>query len=302
MKTTLEDLRLFLRIVELRSLRQVAIEMRTEPSTVTRRLMSLEERLGVRLIQRSRIHSTVTEAGEQYYWQVRNILEQLEEVESKIGQSLEQPSGLVRLSCPIDFGAKHISPWLVELQNIYKSLDFELLLDDKFVDLVESGVDIAIRIGELKDSNLRARKLGVMDMAVVGSSAYFASHDAPRAPEDLENHLFVIYSWLISPNYLHMKRTKRSAKVKMNSRLAINNLGAIMKAVNNHAGLHYGPKWFFQKQLDSGDLVQALPEWELQGYPVHALFKETQNGYVPSKTRKVIDTLVEKVTTIEGIS
>jgi DNA-binding transcriptional LysR family regulator len=302
MKTTIDDLKLFMRIVELRSLRQVALELRTEPSTVTRRLVSLEQRLGVKLIQRSRNESQTTEEGEIYYRHLVSILDQLDEAEALLGQSLEKPRGLLRISCPVDLGVKYISQWITQFQHNCPELQVELLLNDQFVDLTESGVDIAIRIGELADSSYKARFLGNMQMALVGSKEYFSEHAVPVNPTELEKHTFVVYSWLSSPSSFILSDGLKTTKVRMNSKLAINNLGAIIQAVGQGAGLHLGPVWYLNEFLEDGSLYQVLPNYSLPKYPVHALYKSTSTGHVPAKIRAAIDMLVAKVSKIKGVT
>ncbi len=290
-----------MRIVELGSLRQVALELRTEPSTVTRRLVNLEQRVNAKLIHRSRNESKPTEEGEVYYRHLLSILEQLNEVESLIGKSVESPRGLLRVSCPVDLGVKHVSQWIIQLQTKFPDLQVELLLNDQFVDLTESGVDIAIRIGQLVDSSYKARSLGSMRMALVGGRSYLSQHESIETPEDLAQHNFVVYSWLSSPDHLNIGTGKKAVRVRMNSKLAINNLGAIIQSVSLGAGLHFAPVWFVHELIEDGRLRTVLPDYELPEYPVHALYKSSTTGSVPAKIRAAIDLFVEEACRIEGI-
>ncbi len=298
MKASIDELKLFLRIVELGSLRQAAIEYRAEPSTVSRRLGALESRLGVKLIERSKVNSYPTQAGKSYYQRLRTLLQQLDLLEEEVSGQSSHPSGLLRVNCPVDFGAQYITPWLHELQLSNPGLEIELMLSDQLVSLVEEGVDVAIRIGELSDSSLRARRLGDMQMMLVASQGYIAQHGMPKSPEELDAHKFVLYQWLKSPSILTLSKKGAETKVRMRSRFAVNNVGAIINAVSSGAGIHYAPKWIVYGKLDSLGLVEVLPDWDKTSYPVHALYLASEIGFIPAKTRALVDLLVQKMRTI----
>lgn len=295
MKATIDDLKLFLRIVELGSLRQVAVEQMTEPSTISRRLTALESRLNTKLIERSKVHSFPTDIGKSYYQRLRVLLEQMDILEEEVSGNTNTPTGLLRVSCPVDFGSAYIAPWLHDLQYIHPGLQIELLLNDQYVNLVENGIDVAIRIGQLNDSSMRARHLGDMQMAIVASKTYFEKHSMPTTPEALEEHYFVLYNWLKTPTLLHLSNGSISKQIRMNSRFAINNVGAILNVVSQGAGLHFAPRWMLQHNCEKYDLVEVLPDWEKNVYPVHALYITSEIGFLPAKTRAFIDLLVENM-------
>ena len=227
MKTNIDDLKLFLRIVEAGSLRQVAIETMSEPSTISRRLQNLETRLNAKLIERSKVHSYPTETGKRYYTRLKSIIEDMDLLEEEISGDVNTASGVLKVTSPVDFGAKYIAPWLAELQNTHKDLKAELLLSDQFVNLVEEGVDVAIRIGELPDSSMRAKPLGTMSMTLIASQSYIDNHGIPTHPNELSDHEFVLYNWLKTPTHITLKHGDEEHKVHMKSRFAINNVGAI---------------------------------------------------------------------------
>jgi DNA-binding transcriptional LysR family regulator len=191
MKTSIDDMRLFVRIVELGSLRMAALELNTEPSRVTRRLNALEEHIGIKLIERSKIQSAPTEAGQVYYDKVRILIEEMEQLETEVAGTKHTPKGLLRVSCPVDFGAQYVSLWASELQSRYPELDIEIVLGDKFVDLQQDNIDVAIRIGQLQDSMLKSRHLGDMRMCIVGHPDYITSH-IPHQKHWLNAILFAI--------------------------------------------------------------------------------------------------------------
>ncbi|GLS26044.1 LysR family transcriptional regulator [Marinibactrum halimedae] len=295
MKSNLEDMKLFLRIVEVGSLRQVAIEYMTEASTISRRLSALEKRLGVKLIERSKVQSFPTEVGKAYYERLRHLLTQIDSLESDISDTTNTPSGLLRVSCPVDFGALYIAPWLHDLQQAYPDLKIELLLNDQMVNLVEEGIDVALRIGQLPDSAIRARHLGNMGVAIVGSKQYLETHGTPKTPQDLEKHNFVLYNWLHKPTSMTFKQGEVEKKVHMNSTFAANNVGAIMNVVKKGGGLHYAPKWFLHKEGRDHDLVEVLEDWQKPSFPLNALYIAPSTDLIPAKVRVFIDLLLKNI-------
>lgn len=291
-------MRLFLRIVELGSLRMAALELNTEPSRVTRRLNALEEHIGIKLIERSKVQSAPTEAGQLYYDRVSTIIEELEQVETEVAGTKEMPKGLLRVSCPVDFGARYVSLWASELQKNYPKLEIEILLSDQFIDLTHDNVDVAIRIGKLQDSALKARHLGDMRMCIVGHQKYVDAHIPKHSREELAGCEFIRYQWLSTPDMFTMQKDNKTLQVALKGRMAINNVGAIANLVHAGAGLHYGPMWLFGPDIENGKLIEIFADWEKQKYPVHALYKYTRSGYLPAKVRVFVDTLVNKMASI----
>ncbi|MEM9103716.1 MAG: LysR family transcriptional regulator [Pseudomonadota bacterium] len=295
MKASLEDMKLFLRIVEVGSLRQVAIEYMAEPSTISRRLSALEKRLKVKLIERSKVQSVPTAAGKAYYERLRLLLGQIDNLEREISDSANTPTGLLRVSCPVDFGALYVAPWLQDLRQTYPELSVELLLNDQRVNLVEEGIDVALRIGQLPDSALRARSLGTMGVALVGSKSYFEKHGIPETPQDLAEHHFVLYNWLHKPTSITLQRGERVEKVHMTSNFSANNVGAIMNVVKQGGGLHYAPKWFLHKEGNPSELVEVLKDWQKPTFPLNALYLAPTTSLVPAKIRVFIDLLMKNI-------
>jgi len=295
MKISIDDMRLFVRIVELGSLRLAAIELNTEPSRVTRRLSALEEHIGIKLIERSKVQSAPTEAGLRYYDKVRLLVEELEQLETEVAGTKHTPKGLLRISCPVDFGARYVSLWASELQQHYPDLNIEIILGDKFVDLMQDNIDVAIRIGNLQDSMLKSRHLGDMRMCIVGHPDYVSKHIPNHNREALVNCEFIRYQWLTTPDMFTMKHQNKTAQIALNGRISVNNVGAIYNLVHAGAGLHYGPMWLFGDDIKNGTLTELFSEWQKPQFPVHALYKFSPTGYLPAKVRVFIDELVNKI-------
>lgn len=298
---SIDDLHLYLRIVETGSLRAAAEEIGTDPSNVSRRLSALEARLGVRLIARSRVRSVPTDAGRSYYDELKPLLDRMTALEDDVAGAADEPRGLLRVSAPIDFGVHHVASWLQELNARAPRLSVELNVSDRFVDMTEQSTDVAIRIGALPDSSLVARRLGTMPMAIVGSPSHLARCGMPERPEDLEGHDFVLHSGLQAGADLRLTHTDGStANVRCKSRFAVNNLGGAARIVESGGGLHAGPMWFFADAIAAGRLVHVLPDWSPPSYAVHALYEPST--YVAAKIRHFIDLAVARMRETPGIA
>lgn len=300
MTEPLDEQRLFLRIVESGSLKRAAEEIDADPATVTRRLSALEARLGVKLLERARTGATSTEAGQRYYDEMRKLVPTFDAAEAEVAGLTDTPRGLVRLSSPVDFGSRYVVLWMNDLQCDHDALEIDLLLSDEYVDLAGQSVDIALRIGELSDSALIARRLGSMPLLIVGAPGYLSDRGRPQAPDQLSVHSFVLYSWMQFGRVatLECKNGSRE-KVSLNTRFSVNNVGAIRQAVLAGAGLHIGPEWIFAEDLESGRLERVLPDWAPPPAPVQVLYRHSP--FVPAKLRAVIDKLATSCASVPGI-
>lgn len=300
MATTLDDLRLFCRIVELGSLRAAGAEIAADPSSVTRRLSALEERVGARLITRSRVRSTATEAGQRYYRELKGMLEQLDAVEDDIAAGVAAPRGLLRVAAPSVFGARHVGPWLHELQLQSPELSVELVLVDRALDLVEHGIDLALRIGALADSSLTAVRLGVMATAVVAAPAYLARAGRPRSPRDLERHHFVLHAGPLQGETLELTGPRRQrVTLRCRSRFVVSSILGVSEAVRAGAGLNAGPLWLYADAIARGELVRVLPSWSPPTFPIQAL--TLPGRHRPAKVAAALQLLRARIPTLPGL-
>lgn len=300
MSDALSDQRLFVRIVEAGSLKRAAAEVNADAATVTRKLSALEAHLGVKLLERSRQGATPTEAGVKYYEALRRLLPEFEALEADVARATDSPRGLVRLSCPVDFGARHVVGWITSLQQQYPKLEVELLLSDEYVDLTAHGIDIAIRIGALTDSALIAKKLGEMPLLIVASPEYLDRSGRPASPDELGAHQFVLYSWMqFGRRATLVGQGGQKAVVDLSARLSVNNVGAIRRAVLAGAGLHIGPHWIFADDLQQRRLEHVLPDWAPVAAPVHALRRPS--NFEPAKIRVTLDMLIDRSKGVVGV-
>ena len=186
--------RLFQRIVELGSIRAAAREAGLEPSSVSRQMNRLEARLGSKLLERAQNKTRLTEAGDQYYQHMRVLLPQLEAVENMIAGEAETPKGLLKVNAAIDFGRQYVADWLLAFRAQNPQVDVELSLSSQHIDLVRDGIDVAVRVGRLRDSSLKARRIAMVPRVLVASPGYLSEHGVPSKPAELAAHDHVFFS------------------------------------------------------------------------------------------------------------
>jgi DNA-binding transcriptional LysR family regulator len=242
----------FTRAVETGSFSAVARELRIGQPNVSRHIAALERYLGTRLLHRSTRRLTLTPEGQRYYGEARRVLDAIAEAEST-ARGEDTPSGLLRVACPTALGRTHVLPQLKILLERYPQMDVDLQVGDRFSDLIEEGIDLAIRIGVLRDSALQARRVGTAERVCVASPAYLARHAAPATPADLRQHSCIVYSLGYSGN----RWPFRTTEVEVSGRLRVNSPDGIYRAVIDGLGVAYAPVWLFQRELSTGE-VQAL--------------------------------------------
>lgn len=260
-------MKVFTRAVETGSFSAVAREQGIGQPNVSRHVASLERYLGTRLLHRSTRKLTLTPEGERYYARARRVLDALEEAESDV-RGEDQPSGLLRIACPTALARSHLLPRVKALLDRYPAIELDLQIADRFIDLVEEGVDVAIRIGTLSDSTLKARRIGTAERVCVASPAYLAQHAAPRAPEDLLRHDCIVYSLSRAGSHWSFRNTQ----VSVRGRLKVNTPDGIHRAVLDGLGIAYVPVWLFERELRSGEVLALLGDEIGPSAPIHLLY------------------------------
>ena len=283
---------IFIRVVEAGSLKAAAEQLGSDPSTISRKLTSLEDRLGVRLIKRSTRKSSPTEAGTKFYEGIRRLRDEQSALEASITGESDKPRGLLRVTAPLDFGARFIVPALHTMMMESDDLKVELILGSAHEDIEARDIDVAIRIGKLPDSSLICRRLGNVPRVMVASPDYLARRGLPKSPSDLSSHDFIFYSQRQERQPVEFETPKgRTVNIEVSGRFTVNSVSALCELVRNGVGLHVGPKWAFEEGIHSGEFVQVLPNYPLQSYPLHALYGSA--AFIPAKIRTFIDQLVE---------
>lgn len=287
----LQAMQLFVRVVESGSYTAAADQMEISRALASKLVQSLEDQLGVRLLHRTTRKLSLTEAGENYYHRVSDILSELDLAEAAAAEMQAEPRGRLRVAAPMSFSIHHLGPAVAEFQRRYPRIELDLNLNDRLVDLVEEGFDMAIRIARLADSSLVARRITPCRLLLVASPEYLAAHAPIVEPEQIAEHNFPSYT--LSPRtelFLVRENERRTIPIKGN--LRVNNGDVIVEACAAGLGLCIAPTFLAWKLLREKRLVRVLPEWEVPEIAVNAVYPAGRA--VPAKTRSLIDFLVER--------
>ncbi|WP_342050149.1 MULTISPECIES: LysR family transcriptional regulator [unclassified Cupriavidus] len=269
----LAAIEIYIRVVDTGSFSAAARHFDIGQPAVSKAVAQLEDWLGVKLLLRSTRALTPTEAGQSFYVRARRAVEEADEAVLAARGTAVGLTGKLRVSAAVCFARLHIVPRLPAFMEKHPGLDLELILDDRNIDLVEEGIDLALRMGELIDSNMTAKWIGEARRRVVATPAYFERHRAPKAPSDLLSHRAVIYSRDLGggENWTFRKDTIDQS-VKLEGRVAISATEGLRAAVLSGMGLAVASEWAFSPELRSGEVVSVLDDWMLPSVPLSALY------------------------------
>jgi len=268
----LHAIEVFVRVIETGSFSAAARDLRIGQPAVSKVIAGLEARLGVRLLIRSTHQLSPTDAGQAYYEKARRIVVDADEAETAargLGQGLE---GRLRVCAPVTFARLHITPKLGPFLEAHPKLRLELVMDDRNVDLLEENVDVAIRLGDLSDSSLTARKIGEAERLVVASPQYLARHGSPRSPGELVGHEAVAYSPNAGVEQWRFRKGTSDVSVSVPSRLVCTAAEGVREAVLAGLGLAMISRWMMMAELRSAVVTPLLTEWELPSTALWAVF------------------------------
>ena len=283
----LSAMNMFIRVVETGSFSAVAKELSSTQPTVSKNIAELESWLGAKLLNRSTRSLRLTETGADYYERCVAILQDVEDAEQNVGLLQTQPKGLVRVTAAVAFGRLHIVPRLESFFARYPDIKIDITLNDRVVDLIEEGVDIAFRMGNLRDSNLIARKLCTSPTAAAASPEYLKKYGVPRHPRDLKEHNYVVYTDLASPGQTSFREFGNPLNIKVSGNLQTNNSEVLRSALLHGLGIAQVPRWLIGDKVAEGELVEVLTEYQSAPSSVHAVY--SPGLHVPSKLRCFID-------------
>ncbi|MFJ3487523.1 LysR family transcriptional regulator [Pseudomonas sp. NPDC090202] len=286
---TLEAMTMFVRVVERGSFSAVARELGTTQPTVSKQIGALEQRLGGRLIARSTRQLSLTDEGQRYYRQCREILAAVDSAEHSFQTGREAVAGPLRVASSVSFGRLQIAPRLQAFLQRHPEVTVDLLLSDQNVELVSEGIDVAIRIGELKDSSLIARHLGVTRRLMVAAPAYLQKRGTPQTPDDLIRHNCLLFNLLEDFDSWTFNDGQSSVQVRGNVRS--NNSEAIRQMVLSGLGISLSPSWLYCRDIEAGRVVQILPDYVPASLPINALLPA--NRRQSARVRAFVDFLAE---------
>lgn len=289
----LKRLETFLLVADSGSFSVAAERSRQSKGSVSKQIKQLEEDLGVRLLQRTTRRVSLTDTGRAYLQRSREALSLLEEAEREAGQETAQARGRLRVNAPMSFGVRHLAPLLGDYRAAHPDVEVELSLNDRRVDLVEEGYDLAIRIGVLEDSSLVGRRLASCRMVVCAAPEYLASRGRPSTPDDLLEHDCLCYSYAFQGETWPLVGAdgKRIA-IRPRGPLIANNGDALAVAAVSGMGIVLQPSFIVGPDLRAGRLERVLPGYEVPTLQVSALY--APGRYLPLKVRSYIDFLAAR--------
>lgn len=290
------ELSSFVAIAEALSFTRAAERLRRDATVLSRRLRALEERLGVRLVERTTRSVTLTEAGRTYLERARDILRSLDEADREAALHVTgEPRGHLRLALPDSFGRLWLAPMLNEFIAAHPLITIEAEFSNRFVDLVGERFDLAVRLGELTDSRLVARRVCSRQRLMCASPDYLARHGVPRRPEDLALHSCLVFSGLSSLNRWDMADSKgQQRRVTVSGPLTTDDAEVLVSAATAGLGIMIATDWLVGPCLQSGSLVRVLPRWKL--LDEGAIYVVTPSGTgSANKTRAFSDWIAERL-------
>ena len=273
----LNDIVVFTKVVETKSFTAAAEQLGLPKSTVSRKLAQLEERLGVRLVQRTTRKLALTDIGTAYYERCARIVADIAAAEQVVTDMQATPRGRVRVSAPIDLATKYLGTIISDFLAIHSDVFIELDASDRFVDLIEERFDVAIRFGQLAQSTLIARKLCSLRALLVASPDYIAKHGAIEQVEQLDEHDHLLFTPTPRVQSWTLTDGQGTYEVGRPARLASNNVGAIYSAVRAGAGVAVLAEFQVACDIIQGKLVHLLPAWHTNAFDVHAVYPARQN-------------------------
>jgi DNA-binding transcriptional LysR family regulator len=275
----LQAMQTFVRVVESGSFSAVAREAGATQSAVSKQVAALEAALGARLLNRTTRSLALTEEGERYFEQARRLVAEIVEAETSLRRGQQQLSGWLRVAAAVGFGRIKLLPLVRSFLAEHPDVRIDLKLNDGFVDLIEQGIDVAVRVGTLPDSSLVARRIGISRRLLVAHRDYVRRHargaKALKHPDDLLHHDCLVYTELQSRNAWAFTAGAGASVapgtecvVRVQGRLQTNSSESIRAAVLTGMGIGYSPDWLFGDELASGDVVTLLPDWQTPALPM----------------------------------
>lgn len=286
------ELELFVHTAELGTLSKAAEKLEISNAAASRHLAALEARLKVRLIERNTRRLALTNAGHDFYARCKTLLAEWSEAEASVNASLVEPTGTLTITATVSFAMLHLAPVVPEFQKLYPRIKVKILGANRYYDIMDSEIDLAVRTREFEaDSNIAVRKLAITRRVLAASPSYLKRRGVPRTVEALADHDMLIYSLANHPNTMEFTRGDEKAVVKVQPSLEANDGQIVRAAALAGAGILVQPKYIIHDDLISGRLLPVLDDWDLPRLTINLAFQDRR--YMPAKTRLFIDFLLE---------
>lgn len=289
----LDAMRLFVRVAELGSFSAVALQLGTARSVVTRQIAALESHLGTKLLARSTRRLSLTSSGTAYLEKCREILNLVEIAETGLAEERQTPRGPIRLSLPLVYSLKYLAPLLLEFSRIYPEVELDMDFSDRRSNLIQEGIDLAVRITPRLEPGDVVRRLGAARMVIAASPDYLAKHGEPQHPSELVNHQCLGYTAGPSSQRWSFMVDSRLESFPIRPRLLANNGDVLIKAAVSSLGIAQEPTFIADDFLQTGELQEILKDYPLPILGIYAVLPG--NRHIPHRLRVLMDFLVERL-------
>jgi len=288
----LRSIEVFVAAIEQGSFAAAARRFGLSAAMAGKHVSALESELNARLLHRTTRRLSLTDVGQAYYERCKRILEAFDEARREASDSQSTARGVLRVAAPVTFGAMHLGAIVARYMEDHPHVNVEVLLADRYVDLIDSGVDVAIRIGRLEDAALVTRRLAPCRMVMCASPAYLKRHGRPRKPADLMRAQRLAFSEAVSAGDWTLHDEKgRAYVIDGPCRMTANNTQMLLAAAIAGAGVAYGPTFVFGPHIRSGELLALLPSYRAADLTIQAVYPSARR--IPLKVRRFVDYLAE---------
>ena len=287
------EIELFVQVAELGSLTRAAESLGLSNAAASRHLAALEERLAARLVQRNTRRLFLTDVGETFYRRCKPLLGEMREAESAVNEAVLKPAGLLRVTASLSFSMIVIAPLLPEFTARYPDLRVEIVASNRYTDLLDSGIDVAIRNREFEDdSAITVRRLAETKRVLAASPQYLQRRGTPRTPDELAHHDLLIYNLANQPHTLKFTRNGAVTSLTVQGLLEANDGQVIRAAALKHLGILMQPLYIIHEDIVGGRLVPVLQDWALSRLVMNIAYPTRR--HLPAKVRCFVDFLVEQ--------
>ncbi len=290
-------MRAFVAVVEAHGFSSAARKSGIKKALLSKYVAQLEDQLGTRLLQRTTRHVSLTEVGRAYYVRCLPLLEELSELESSVQEIQSAPSGELKLSAPTSFSELHLMNIISEFSKKYPDIRMTMMLTDRLVDLVEEGVDLALRIGQLQDSSLVARHLANVPIIAYASPAYLQQYGEPKTPEGLARHQCIVDTNYRGGTRWHFSRDEKNTIVTVASKHYVNSAIAVKSLVLTNNGIALSPIFVVADDIKAGRLNIILKSYEIETFGLYVVYSHRR--HLSAKTRLFVDALLAYFTTMK---
>ena len=287
-----EEMETFVRVVEAKSITRAAEQLHIAKSAVSRRLKDMETRLGVQLMTRTTRKLTLTDTGEALYQRSVRLLADWAETEAATTNAQAALAGIIRVAAPLSFGVAHLGPAILDFLKLHPDVEFDIDFSDRKIDLIAEAMDLAIRIGDLPDSSLIARKIASVSIVATASPAYLQVNGHPETPEDLKQMQELRYGYRNSSAWPYEAPDQSEGQIEIPSKLIATNGDFLRDAAVAGEGVLIEPRFILYKNLEDGSLVEILPEYTWPQLVAYAVYPPTRHLSV--RVRTFVDFLVER--------